>query len=193
MIKKVERLISEINKIHQLYFEDYFETGKVEKYNLFRTIKRVPLEHILNYRLNLHESHNDYLMEANLEGIQYYYRVKTSENIKRKIDRYMKRANQYPVDSWLNDIFSCRMILEEKDLEVVENILDEWQEKYGLKDWYRREKEGDKAFHIYFKNKKNFCFPWELQLWDKKDVKSNIEAHRKQLGTSSPYDEEIER
>ena len=31
MIEKVERLITEINRIHLEYSKDYFETGKVEK------------------------------------------------------------------------------------------------------------------------------------------------------------------
>ena len=30
-IQKVERLISEINRIHQEYSKDYFDTGKVAK------------------------------------------------------------------------------------------------------------------------------------------------------------------
>lgn len=179
MIEKVEKLIFEINAVHKYYSEDYFETGKVEKYNLSRTIKRVPVEHILNYRLNLHESINDYLMQADLEDIHYFYRVKTSESIADKIERYSKREDQYPVNGWLNDIFGCRMVLDEKDLLKIEDMLDDWQDKYNLKNWYKRDKEGYKGIHIYFKNKSNFYFPWELQLWDKQDVKSNIETHRK--------------
>lgn len=30
---------------------------------------------------------------------------------------------------------------------------------------------------IYFKNKSNFYFPWELQIWDEGDVHSNIRNH----------------
>lgn len=178
MIENVERLIFEINKVHKQYSIDYFDTGRVEKYNLSRTIKRVPIDHILNYRLNLHESINDYLMRANLSGIQYYYRVKTSESILDKIKRYSKNEDQYPVNSWLNDIFGCRLILAKEDLEKIEEELDSWQEKYGLKNWYKREKDGYKGVHVYFKNKNNFYFPWELQLWDKDDVENNIESHR---------------
>ena len=55
-LEKVERLILEINKFHKDYSADYFETGKVEKISLSRTIAKVPISHILNYRLNLHES-----------------------------------------------------------------------------------------------------------------------------------------
>ncbi|MFJ7978760.1 GTP pyrophosphokinase [Lysinibacillus xylanilyticus] len=179
MNEKVEKLISEINQMHLNYSKDYFETGKVEKYNLSRTINNVPVKHILNYRLNLHESINDYLMQADLDSIKYYYRVKTSEGILDKIERYSSNSDQYPVNNWLNDVFGCRMILDAKELEEIENSLDDWQEKYGLKNWYRRKKEGYEGVHIYFKNKSNFYFPWELQLWDKDHIQSNIEAHKK--------------
>ncbi|RSJ14776.1 hypothetical protein D8836_01635 [Streptococcus mitis] len=80
MIEKVERLITEINRIHIEYSKDYFETGKVEKINLKHTFSKVPTKAILSYRLNLHESINDYLMKADVQNIAYVYRVKTSES-----------------------------------------------------------------------------------------------------------------
>ena len=51
MIEKVERLITEINRIHREYSKDYFETGKVEKINLKHTFSKVPTKAILAYRL----------------------------------------------------------------------------------------------------------------------------------------------
>jgi len=179
-VEKVERLVVEINKLHKAYSIDYFETGKVEKINLSKTISKIPQDHIFNYRLNLHESINDYLMRANLSGIEYFYRVKTSESIQDKINRYLKNTDQYPVNNWLNDIFGCRMILSTSEIEEIENILDTWTYEYGLKNWYKREKDGYKGIHIYFKNKSNFYFPWELQIWNQEDMEGNIEAHRKQ-------------
>lgn len=177
MVEKTERLIYEINKIHLQFSNDYFETGKVEKINLSKTA--VPKQHILNYRLNLHESINDYLIGANLDDVNYYYRVKTSESIEYKILRFQNREEQFPVNNWMNDIFGARIILCSKDMETILTLLDSWKEKYGLKNWYIRDKDGYKGIHIYFKNKSNFYFPWELQIWDKKDVEKNIESHRK--------------
>ena len=179
-LERVERLISEINKLHEDYSTDYFDTAKVEKVNLSRTIGKIPVAHILNYRLNLHESINDYLMRANLDDVKYYYRVKTSESIVDKINRFANNDDQYPVNNWLNDILCCRIILNSAEIEEIENHLDCWQEKYGLKNWYKRDKDGYKAIHVYFKNKNNFYFPWELQIWDESDVESNIEAHQSQ-------------
>jgi hypothetical protein len=175
-IEKVEKLISIINAVHLQYSRDYFETGKIEKINLSKT--SVPVEHILRYRLNLHESINDYLIEQDLSGITYYYRVKTSESILDKIARYSENEDKYPVNNWMNDIFGARMILSGAEILQVIERLDDWQEKYGLKNWYFRDRPEYRGLHVYFKNKSNFYFPWELQLWDENDVAKNIENHK---------------
>ena len=177
-LEKVERLIREINKLHEDYSKDYFETGKVGKVNLSKTIAKVPISPILSYRLNLHESINDYLMRTNLDDVKYYYRVKTSESIEDKIKRFENNVDQYPVNNWLNDIFGCRIILKQAEIEEIEEQLDGWQDKYGLKNWYKRDKDGYKGIYVYFKNKNNFYFPWEIQIWDENHVESNIEAHQ---------------
>jgi len=176
IIEQVNEIISEINRIHLQYSIDYFETGKVQKVNLSRTITNVPTEHIYSYRLNLHESINDYLIKSNI-SIRYFYRVKTRESIDRKIKIFRTNTDQYPVNNWLNDIFGARIILDNETINEILNLLDNWQEELGLKNWYLRNKDGYKGLHIYFKNKSNFFFPWELQIWDKVDIDSNIKSH----------------
>lgn len=42
-IKKVERLIFEINTIHKKYSEEYFESGKIAKVNLKHILLRCRL------------------------------------------------------------------------------------------------------------------------------------------------------
>lgn len=176
-IEKTERLIREINLIHAKYSTDYFETGKVQKINLSHTLNKVPIEHIFSYRLNLHEAINDYLLFADTKDIAFYYRVKTSESIQDKINRYLQRENQYPVNNILNDIFGARIVLPSADIAVILANLDHWRKKYGLKNWYLRDVDGYIGIHIYFKNASNFYYPWELQIWDEKDVLSNIKNH----------------
>ncbi|WP_221913469.1 nucleotidyltransferase family protein [Streptococcus halichoeri] len=178
MLEKVERLISEINRIHLVYSQDYFETGKVEKINLKHTFSKVPVQAILDYRLNLHESINDYLMKADVKDIPYVYRVKTSESILDKIERFAKRQDGYPVNSILNDIFGARIILSSEDISQVMQQLDDWQDKFDLKNWYLRDTDSYTGIHVYFKNKSNHYYPWELQIWDEKDVDHNIESHK---------------
>ncbi|GBK97872.1 hypothetical protein VH1709_contig00012-0024 [Vibrio harveyi] len=58
-------------------------------------------------------------------------------------------------------------------------VLDEWQDELSLKNWYVRDKDGYKGLHIYFKNRSNFYFPWELQIWNEADLKSNVESHER--------------
>jgi hypothetical protein len=177
-ISQVQQLVREINRLHLEFSKDYFEAGRIEKVNLSRTISHVPAPHIYTYRLTLHESINDYLMTANID-IKYFYRVKTRESIDDKIGRFSVREDQYPVNNWLNDIFGARIILATDEIDAVMNLLDDWQEGLGLKNWYLRDKESYRGLHIYFKNKSNFYFPWELQIWDGKDLQNNIRNHEK--------------
>ena len=41
--------------------------------------------------------------------------------------------------------------------------------------------DGYVGIHIYFKNKSNFYYPWELQLWDENDLEGNIAIHIKYM------------
>lgn len=177
-IDQVKQLVKEINRLHRDFSKDYFETGRVEKINLSRTIKHVPIAHIYKYRLILHESVNDYLMTADID-IKYFYRVKTRESIDDKIERFATRDDQYPFNNWLNDIFGARIILTTAEITTVMDLLDDWQDELNLKNWYLRDKEGYKGLHIYFKNRSNFYFPWELQIWDVEDIQRNIKNHEK--------------
>lgn len=179
MLETVERLIAEINQLHYRYSQDYFETGQVEKVNLSHTFSKVPTQHILAYRLNLHEAINDYLYEADVRDIPFYYRVKTTESLLDKIDRYQRRATKYPVNNILNDIFGARLILTSEEIVALLERLDDWKTSYGLKNWYLRDVDGYVGIHIYFKNQSNFYYPWELQIWDEKDAKANIASHRR--------------
>ena len=136
-ISQVKQLVSEINRLHSDFSKDYFETGRVEKINLSRTIAQVPVPHVYKYRLTLHESVNDYLMTADIE-IRYFYRVKTRESIDDKIERFSTREDQYPVNYWLNDIFGARIILTAAEITAVMDLRDGWQDELRLKNWYLR-------------------------------------------------------
>ncbi|MEH0690929.1 GTP pyrophosphokinase [Vibrio cholerae] len=176
--EQVKQLVQEINRIHREFSESCFDTGLIERVKLSRTITNVPVAHIYKYRLVLHESINDYLMTSDIE-LKYFYRVKTRESIEDKIARYSQRDNQYPVNNWLNDIFGVRIILSKQEIEEVMEALDDWQDELNLKNWYLRDKEGYRGLHVYFKNRSNVYFPWELQIWDREDLQSNVENHER--------------
>ncbi|MBN2866669.1 MAG: GTP pyrophosphokinase [Thiotrichales bacterium] len=177
-IAQIKQLVSEINRLHLTFSNDYFETGKIDKINLSRTVKQVPVPHIYTYRLTLHECINDYLMNADIE-LKYFYRVKTRESIDDKITRFSAREDQYPVNNWLHDVFGVRIILTADEINTCMDLLDDWQDELNLKNWYLRDKVGYRGLHVYFKNKNNFYFPWELQIWDAQDIQSNIANHEK--------------
>lgn len=177
----VKQIISEINRIHAEFSVQYFdEIGKeFNQYNLSKTVKNIPYEYIYSYRLYLHESINDYLISLNVSNnLKYWYRVKTREAIDDKIDRFINKDDQYPVNNLLNDIFGARIIINKELISEIINNLDLWQEKYGLKNWYIRDKDNYKGLHIYFKNKDNRYFPWELQIWNDEDIDKNIASHK---------------
>lgn len=123
MIEQVEHQISEINRLHILFFEEY---SHLQKVNLSQPFSKVLTDAILAYRLNLHESINDY--------IKYFYRVKTSESILEKIERFSKRQEGYPVNSILNDIFGAHIILDSADISRVMESLDGWQTSSSSND-----------------------------------------------------------
>jgi hypothetical protein len=177
-ISQVKQLVREINRLHAAFSHAYFETGKIAKVNLSRTIAHVPAPHVYQYRLTLHECINDYLMTADID-MKYFYRVKTRESIDDKMARFAARDDQYPVNNWLNDIFGARIILNAADIATVMGLLDDWQDELSLKNWYLRQKDGYRGLHVYFKNKSNFFYPWELQIWDAQDLQSNIQNHEK--------------
>ena len=79
----------------------------------------------------------------------------------------------------MNDIFGARIILTAAEIDGVMNLLDDWQDELSLKNWYLRDKAGYRGLHVYFKNRSNFYFPWELQIWDVADMHNNIENHEK--------------
>lgn len=96
-----------------------------------------------------------------------------------KVERFKQRGEGYPVNSILNNIFGARVIVESDTIAEIMASLDSWQEKYGLKNWYLRDKDSYVGIHVYFKNASNFYYPWELQIWDKKDAEKNIASHIK--------------
>jgi hypothetical protein len=49
------------------------------------------------------------LIGANLDDVNYYYCVKTSESIEDKIMRFQSKEEQFPVNNWMNDIFGARI------------------------------------------------------------------------------------
>lgn len=176
-LDKLERFIDEINRILNSFSSDCLATGKIEQIDTTQPLSEVAQSAILTYRLNLHETINDYLMKADVKDISYFYRVKTSESILDKLERFKARQTSYPVKNVLNDLFAARVILRSKEIIEVLERLDNWSEKHGLNNWYLRNEDGYIGLYLYFHSENTIVYPWELQIWDEKDVDGNIASH----------------
>ena len=186
-------LANVINKIHFEFHKEYFSVyiknnTDYDLISLSKTYKTLLEnynylnEYIYLYRLMLHEAINDYLIKYSddLQNIKFFYRVKTKEAIVNKINTYKNNIEQYLLNNWLNDIFGARIILNSNEFENFRNNeVESYKKALNLKNYYYRDKDGYKGLHLYFKNKDNKFFPWELQVWDKKDLDSNILSHKK--------------
>ncbi len=86
-LNQVKEIVEEVNSIHLAFSKEVFQ--HLEPINLAKS-KEPELDHVLTYRLHLHESINDYLMQSHLLGKPFVYRVKTSESILYKRERFLR-------------------------------------------------------------------------------------------------------
>lgn len=96
---------------------------------------------------------------------------------------------KYPIIKCLNDLFGFRYIYEgETDVQEVTDILMRGNFPYKCID---ASKNGYVAVHIYIEGT-NREFPWEFQIWNKKDSSQNYSAHKiyKQDYTEWEYTQE---
>lgn len=137
------------------------------------------LLYIFDYRNFINENIADMVSMLQNQGFLNVVstRVKALNSIQYKIQNYeLNHENgKIALKKCLNDIFGIRMIFNDNinydeiktyiqnefpNLKCIERILG---------DYY--------AVHIYFGNDDNFKFQWELQLWDKKHEKINLDSH----------------
>lgn len=111
-------------------------------------------------------------------------RVKAQNSIEYKIQNYMTDRHEFgkiAINKCFNDLFGIRIILEiPLTFEDVYTFVEKtYQNKYKCIDkCIVSSKFAYKAVHLYFK-KNNRSFPWELQIWNKCDIKSNFASHKK--------------
>ena len=81
-----------------------------------------------------------------------------------------------PLKKCINDLYGIRYIFKE-DIEL-SKIIEHVKEKYPKLRYIDSSKNGYRAVHLYF-YKDNFDFPWELQIWNTKDINNNRHLHEK--------------
>lgn len=107
-------------------------------------------------------------------------RVKTQNSIEFKIQNYKTEAHEFgkvQINRCINDLFGVRIFLKPPiDFDDIFSFIREtYGDKYRILD---SSKQDYRAIHLYFK-KDNYSFPWELQIWNECDSKSNLISHKK--------------
>lgn len=107
-------------------------------------------------------------------------RVKTQNSIEYKIQNYKTCLHEFgkvAINKCINDLFGVRIILDTPLVfkEILAFIEETYQGKYKCID---SSKHDYKAVHLYFKDN-NQVFPWELQVWNRRDMENNLASHRK--------------
>lgn len=187
VIKDYINLIDCIKLAHDKHNRDIFRDKSFKKINLKRkTIKDLYCEELIiksSYRNYI----NTYLKNANLlirEIDKYCYknnilsqsRIKTMQSIYDKVIRKIENSDgTYPINKYLNDLVGFRVIDYDIDykLEKLKRYLKS-KNRFNIKVHNKSTYIG---YHLYYKGYDNFCFPIELQVWDFKDFKSNMESH----------------
>lgn len=105
-------------------------------------------------------------------------RVKNKHSIYDKLAKYMqmKEEGKIPINKCLNDILGIRIVLN-NNIEF--NILKDFiTKKFSNIKCIDSTKNEYKALHAYIK-RDNYSFPWEVQIWNFSDEKSNKGSHFK--------------
>ena len=150
------------------------------------------LLYVFNYRQFINDNVSDIVNDIQTQKFTNVVntRVKASNSIQYKIQNYEynHEDGKIALKKCLNDIFGIRMIFE-KDINYEE--IKEYIEKAfpNLKCIESRRGEYY-AIHVYFGNDDNFKFQWELQLWDKKHEKTNLESHAKYKQDYTKWEQE---
>lgn len=104
-------------------------------------------------------------------------RVKAQNSIDFKLENYYSNHEngEIPLKKCMNDLLGIRIIINEDfSYQEVKEYMNEFFPKYKCID---SSKMSYIATHIYFENGNSF-FPWELQVWTKKDEKNNFLSHK---------------
>lgn len=183
----LEKLILFIQKNYDRINDNWKKSNKYFSLNMKRTKVQDfnKNESLLNYIFDYRNFINENVIEM-MRDIQYSKfhnivnsRVKALNSIQYKIDNYNKNHEngKIPIKKCLNDIFGLRMIFEEDiDYDKIKTLLSN---KFPNLKCIESIRGSYQAIHIYFGNDNNKNFQWELQLWDKKHEKSNLESHAK--------------
>lgn len=104
-------------------------------------------------------------------------RVKAQNSIEFKLENYVANheGGRIPLKKCLNDLLGIRIVIDDEFSH--QDVKRYMNEKFPEYKCIESSKLSYIATHIYFENGNAF-FPWELQIWTKKDEKSNFFSHK---------------
>lgn len=107
-------------------------------------------------------------------------RIKNDDSILLKLHRKrFEDGGKFSLGKYLNDLLGFRLIdnnFQENIDYIPEHILHLKKKNKRIRHNYR-EIGNYKGYHIYFMGENNMYFPIELQIWDAKQEKINLESH----------------
>lgn len=108
-------------------------------------------------------------------------RIKNDDSILLKLHRKrFEDDGKFPINKYLNDLLGFRLI----DSRFEENIIhlpphiDRLKEQNKRFVHRSREVGEYKGYHVYFMGSGSKYFPMELQIWDTKNERGNLESHK---------------
>lgn len=170
------------------YFPIHMKKNRVEDIYKDESL----LLHVFSYRQFIND--NDYDVVDTIQNQKFNCtvntRVKALNSIQYKIQNYEynHEHGKIALKKCLNDIYGIRIIFEN-------NINYDEIKKYIEKNFpilkCIESIRGDySAIHVYFGNDDNYKFQWELQIWDKKHEKTNLESHEKYKQEYTKWEQE---
>ncbi|MBQ2407498.1 MAG: hypothetical protein II312_12700 [Lachnospiraceae bacterium] len=104
-------------------------------------------------------------------------RVKAQNSIEFKLDNYVTNHEygKIPLKKCMNDLLGIRIIID--DIFTYDDIKEFMDKNFPTYKCIDSSKLSYVATHLYFENGNTF-FPWELQIWMKKDERNNFASHK---------------
>ncbi|WP_283749715.1 hypothetical protein [Bacillus mycoides] len=198
----IQKLIMEIHKLHNSFSASWIDKITPLGFELLNFNKK-QVRHISNviedrgaflidntfYRL-IKSYMNELEIFTVTSDLEFDYteldlrtRIKQNESVVNKLKYYRvgkEGEGAFNLNKCLNDLFGIRIIVEGFDhncgyfKDMCDGLKFEYNNKVRMMNSSKRDYN---ATHIYFYGEKNNYFPWELQVWNKNDMSSNVTSH----------------
>lgn len=186
LFNQYEKIINLINEINDLHYSFSSELIGILCFNLKKTVSSIVVDDTIEEKFQ--KLIDNYKSELNrniikILGIQdkfieIRYRIKQAESVREKILYYMGENHEFgkiPLNKCLNDFLGFRILVD--DLDYIYSNLKSDNRVTNIVKFYLRIDGEYKGIHLYFKNKNNKFFPWELQIWSREQSSINEKSH----------------